>query len=377
MAAAASEVGALGAGGGADGNKAAAPVADARSLGAPRPRETGAEGGSSSGGLTSNAISASTGPSSGKIINVRSLPRRPGNGGGGGGGASFPGPTGVWTGFSGSRLRGAGGGGGGGGRFAAGRTGGGAGAGAGAGGAAGGQGRRRRRPTKRRGGKGADDEEGGKRGQQQQEPNTLTVREQAWLEAREVGTATAYEPSLTLESLVGYGPAVASSSASTSAVGNTSAVLRAMRVLGGGMPFCAELPNPTAAHDRLMRGGIVFFDSAAERAATEAALLSNRLVKQLTKTSKDGSQPLRAILPASAATQTAILETTVRGLYAEAGSNGQTGSSGAVFEALRRYRSKDATWSAEAGRIVENKVRSLLPATAGGTNNSGQQASRA
>ncbi|EFX05876.1 hypothetical protein CMQ_3945 [Grosmannia clavigera kw1407] len=372
VAAAASEVGALGAAGAfgrGDGDKAAAavPVADARSLGAPRPAM--AAGGSSSGNLTSsNAITASSTISASKVINMRSLPRRPSNGGGGG--SSFPGPTGVWSGFSGNARTG---------RFAGSRMGGiggGAGAGGGrnggrasgrAGGAGGG---RKRRPMKRRGKGGEDEEGGGKRGQQQ-EPNALTVQEQTWLEEREVGTATTYRPSLTRESLEGYGPAVASS---TSAAANTGAVLRAMRVLGGGMPFCAELPNPTAAYDRLMSGQPVFFDSVAERTAAEEALLSKRLVKQLSKNGQDGKdgKALRAIAPVRVATKTAILDTTVRGLYANGDSQTATGG-GAVFEALRRYRSKDATWSAAAGRAVENKVRSLLPAMAG---SKGGQAAR-
>lgn len=320
-----------------------APVADARSLGV--------------SGLPADALAeleaaAASSASSNKIINVRSLPRRlPTNGG-----SRFPGPSGVSSSASSGRFRvvgraaGAMGGGpgrfaGGPGRFGAGSTGG-----------AGGAGQARRRRTgRRRPGKtgGTGDEEGNKSGKPEQEE--FTPREQAWLEAREVGEATAYEPSVTHASLVGYGPAVATSR-TAGTLGPTATVLRAMRVLGGGQPFCDDQPNTSAARARLLAGQWAFFDSPAERAGVETALRSKRVAKRL-ETLEGVDSPL---VPASAATRAAILETTVRGLYETPAVAGSTAHA-AVFETLQRYRSKDYTWSAAAGRILEGKMRSLLP----------------
>ncbi len=61
----------------------------------------------------------------------------------------------------------------------------------------------------------------------------------AWLEGESQGVATDFEPSLTRESLVGYGSALATAPSAAMA-GQVEGVVRSLRVLGGGVPSAAR-----------------------------------------------------------------------------------------------------------------------------------------
>ncbi|TPX17968.1 uncharacterized protein E0L32_011969 [Thyridium curvatum] len=322
-AAAASQLGALGNSGKPDAPAASAGV-DARSLGG-------------TGGLTATN----------KIINVRSLPRPRGGNGNGNGNRNPPGPSGVSSP---------------GGRFvtqqpggpnaisaqrpgARGGPGGRARAGAGAGAGRGGPGGRRpgggpggaargRRPRRKR-----DDGPGGRDSKAGGGKLVFTAEEQKWLDGVQQGVAAPYTPSLTLESLVGHGPATASAAAAP--LSQLETALRGMRLVAGGEAFSADVRNPAQTQARLAEQAEsqrpVFFHDAAERAAFGKDLLRDK---------------------PSEGVQKAILQNMFAGTYA------QPQFAAAATDTLataRNYHDRDCTYQPEDSKAFEDKVRSLLP----------------
>ncbi|KAK3949540.1 hypothetical protein QBC32DRAFT_326898 [Pseudoneurospora amorphoporcata] len=107
-------------------------------------------------------------------------------------------------------------------------------------------------------------------GQDYDEP--ATEEEQAFLRGLEQGKVTEYVPKLTPDTLVGYGPPVATDVA----LGKVESALRTMRILGGGLPFNTEsgvTSDPTAVkHRYLHEKKPVFFSSVEEKKWLEESL---------------------------------------------------------------------------------------------------------
>ncbi|KAI0837504.1 hypothetical protein F5Y06DRAFT_67490 [Hypoxylon sp. FL0890] len=221
----------------------------------------------------------------------------------------------------GGMTRGRGGGGGGGGRFNRDdrpRR--------GARGGAGGAGQRRRR----RGNK--DDKEG----DMEEEDSVDTPRINAYLEEKETGMTMAFNPSLSLESLAGWGPAIATS---TSPFGQGEVVLRQARILGGGQHFHPQhLMGPDDIRAGYRDGTGVFVPPSEE---------GKQWAKQVLK-----DKPITA----PPEVQTAVLEDAILGKY-----NGpQYADPKDVLGTIRSYVKRDGTWNVQAERRIEEKVRALL-----------------
>ena len=143
--------------------------------------------------------------------------------------------------------------------------------------------------------------------------------------------STVYTPSLTLESLVGYGPALPTAGGS----GRVEAAMRSMRVLGGGSAFSGDpgLINPEIVKEKAARKETVFFDTAYEREAV-------------------GDR----VRPPSDETKEAILRSVVQGRYAEP----KFAPAGDVLATIRAYHMKDGTYRPQDGPALEAGVQALL-----------------
>lgn len=220
-----------------------------------------------------------------------------------------------------------------------GRGGGGAGGFRGRGGDRGGRGRGGRGG---RGGrrKGRGDEDG-KPGARDDENPAWTAEEQTWFNNIEQGVVTEYTPAVTLESLSGFGPALATDAS----IGKVESVMRSMRILGGGKPFSPDGyyndPKDSArryTHEKKP----VFFDDLKEK-------------DWMSDSTKVG------ISPPLDNTKAAIIQAAVQGKY-----------SGPAFAPLNNtmatlasYHARDATYTPTNGNDFDAKVRSLLPAAKG------------
>ena len=269
----------------------------------------------------------------GDIINVRTLPRGRGSAGFRGrglrGGDSFPG-TGVSdpsTSRSQFRSR-PGGGGGGGAGFTRGNTS------RGRGGAAG---RTRARGRGARGrGRGGGDGDDWSRGRDL--PEQLSDEAQAWVAAHEEGVPTPFVPSLDPDDLLGYGPAVATVTATRA--GQVEGVLAGLRALGGRVPFGPETTNPDALRDAERAGNPVFFDRVDDRAYLA-----------------ESEDPPAA----GEAVRTALLRSVVQGLY---GAGPEFAPASDVLGTVRSYAARGETYQMPDGPSVTAKVAQLLPKTA-------------
>jgi hypothetical protein len=169
-----------------------------------------------------------------------------------------------------------------------------------------------------------------------------TAEEQTWFNNIEQGVVTKYTPSVTLESLSGYGPALATDAS----LGKVESAMRSMRILGGGKPFHAagyyNDPKENVqryAHDKKP----VFFDDLKER---------NWLGK---------SQNVW-INPPLENTKTAIMQAAVQGKYA----GPEFAPLNNTMAVLESYHARDATYTPTNGKDFDAKVRSLLPAQGAG-----------
>ncbi|KAI0103579.1 hypothetical protein F4814DRAFT_431923 [Daldinia grandis] len=228
------------------------------------------------------------------------------------------------------------------------------------GGGGGGGGNRRPddRPRRGRGSRrrGDDDERGVKRRdaeQQADESRQITTPSiKAYLEGKETGQTMAFNPSLSLASLAGWGPAVATSS---TPFGQGETVLRQARILGGGQAFHPQyLEKPLSLHIAWREGNGAFVPPSDEARLWKKQVLKDR--------------PFEA----PAEVKTAVLEDALMGKYGEGPKYADPED---TIGTLRSYVRRDGTWNVHAERRIEDKVRGLLgqsvPPAAGASSSGG------
>ncbi|KAI1650066.1 uncharacterized protein F4817DRAFT_303716 [Daldinia loculata] len=213
----------------------------------------------------------------------------------------------------------------------------------GGGGSSGGNRRPDDRPRRARGSRrrGDDDERGGKRREGEQQPREESEIDnpaiRAYLEGKEAGKTMAFNPSLSLASLAGWGPAVATSS---TPFGQGETVLRQARVLGGGQAYHPQhLEQPLSLHLAWRDGNGAFVPPSDEARLWKKQVLKDR--------------PFEA----PAEVKTAVLEDALLGKYGEGPKYADPED---TIGTLRSYVRRDGTWNAHAERSIEAKVRSLL-----------------
>ncbi|KAI1408956.1 hypothetical protein F5Y13DRAFT_97612 [Hypoxylon sp. FL1857] len=334
----------------------------------------------SSSGSRPEARSSSTPPAGAqgpKIITLTSLPRGglnrnafrkvdPINGGGGNGNGygdgsdrNASGPNIIRGGFrgrggssapsyriGGAVRRGRSGGGGGGGNFnrddrprRSARAGG------GGGGRGQGRGPRGRRRDDKGGKDGKDDKDGG-----EEEVPEIEPRIMEYLEAKETGTTMPFNPSLSLESLTGWGPAVATSG---TPFGQGEIVMRQARILGGGQHFHPQ--HIMNSHETLI----------AYRDGNGAFIPPSNEAKQWAKqVLKD-----RPIV-APPEVKTAVLEDALLGKY----DGPKYADPEDAVGTIRSYVKRDGTWNVRAERGIEEKVKTLLSGGQPAANAGGKEA---
>ncbi|RYP83482.1 hypothetical protein DL770_005372 [Monosporascus sp. CRB-9-2] len=219
----------------------------------------------------------------------------------------------------------------------------------GAGGASGGRGRaRRRRPARSE-----EDVETTAREKAEDEYYVLK-EERAWFATQAEGVERPFQPQLTLESLAGYGPAVATSG-TPFARGET--VIRQARVLGGGRPYHEDdLVLPEDAVKAFREGTGVFF------ATPEAKEWTRRF----------GPRKVTFEAPPEE-TRQAVLEAALLGKYdgPQYADPAGTTATAHTIATVRNYVKRDNSWYAAGERVLEEKVKSLLPDGQGGPNSAG------
>ncbi|KAI1392761.1 uncharacterized protein F4822DRAFT_392112 [Hypoxylon trugodes] len=168
-------------------------------------------------------------------------------------------------------------------------------------------------------------------------------RVRAYLEERDTGSTLPYNPSLTLESLAGWGPAVGTGN--SYAQGETA--LRQARVLGGGQHFHPQhyvWPNTIREwYGKSTETGLFVPPSDDARLWTKQVL-------------KD--RPIEA----PEEVKTAVLEDALLGKY----DGPKYADPSDTIGTLKSYMKRHGTWRAQAERGIEEKVRSLLGQSAGG-----------
>lgn len=161
---------------------------------------------------------------------------------------------------------------------------------------------------------------------------------------QEQGTVRKYTPTLTLESLRGYGPAVASDSA----LGRVETALRAMRIMAGSRPFNSTSSFAHDVHDDWQTYAAekkpLFFDTMEER----------EWVQQY------GPGRLKRLQPPSDVTKKAILHVTIAGKY-DAPKFAEVGDTETM---MAKYHAREGTYTLSDGKAFDEKVLSLLPRTA-------------
>ncbi|KAI6088124.1 hypothetical protein F4821DRAFT_258296 [Hypoxylon rubiginosum] len=170
----------------------------------------------------------------------------------------------------------------------------------------------------------------------------------AYLEQRETGETLAFNPSLTLQSLAGYGPAVATAG---TPFGQGETALRQARIMGGGDFFHPlHIKHPDEVRAAWRDGAGVFVPPSAEaRQWTDAVL--ERMVEKSGKPFGAPEEVKQAVL------EDALLGKYEGPKYAELNDTAAT---------IRSYVKRDGTWNAQAERGIEAKVMSLLGQRRGG-----------
>ncbi|KAI1137101.1 hypothetical protein F5Y05DRAFT_78518 [Hypoxylon sp. FL0543] len=176
----------------------------------------------------------------------------------------------------------------------------------------------------------------------------------AYLEEKEMGTTMTFNPTLTLESLTGWGPAVATSG---TPFGQGEVVMRQARILGGGHAFHPQhllLPDDIRA---AYRDGTGVFVPPSE----EAKQWTRQVLKD---------KPITA----PPEVKTAILEDALLGKYDGPKYADPEDTTGTV----RSYVKRDGTWNVHAERNIEAKVQTLLSRSqpAGAAGKGGAQEAR-
>ncbi|KAL1839520.1 hypothetical protein VTJ49DRAFT_1422 [Mycothermus thermophilus] len=226
--------------------------------------------------------------------------------------------------------------------------------------AAGGGGRRARGGARRSGGirRGKSDKDDGNKAQQQGSKLTWTPEEQAVIDRIEKGEVVRFDPKLpTADKLAGYGSPLATDAPQ----GRVETVLRAMRVMTGGMAFNPESGVTADVREVIKRYRAkkpVFVHSQAEKEWIEWAKPKYRLVG-----------PNEAV-------KKAILNTVISGKYEESpdfadlsDAKGMTAAelSPTVKRIMAAQLSRTGTYTSNESKRLMDKVLSLLPQQAEGT----------
>ncbi|KAI0006291.1 hypothetical protein F4779DRAFT_620725 [Xylariaceae sp. FL0662B] len=174
---------------------------------------------------------------------------------------------------------------------------------------------------------------------------TMTLVKQ-YLDQLDMGTTQSYNPGITLESLAGWGPAVATSA---TPFGQAQTVMRQARILGGGQAFHPQrVMHPDEARALYRDGTGLFLPSAEAKDWTEWTLKK-----------KLSSPPSEA--------KTAVLEAALLGQY----DGPKYADSKDTIGVVQSYVKRDGTWNAAAERRIAEKVKSLLPEQTGASKASG------
>ncbi|OTA64163.1 hypothetical protein K449DRAFT_381107 [Hypoxylon sp. EC38] len=198
--------------------------------------------------------------------------------------------------------------------------------------AGGGSGGRRRRRY-------GEDREDGKKRDEEEKSQGMEPRVKAYLDQKEMGTTMAFNPSLSLESLTGWGPAVATSG---TPFGQGEIVMRQARILGGGQHFHPQYLMPPDDIRAGYRDGTGIFVPPSEEA--------KQWTKQVLK-----DKPI--VAPPEV--KTAILEDALLGKY----DGPKYADPKDTVGTIRSYVKRDGTWNVQAERRIEEKVSTLLPAS--------------
>ncbi|KAI1424517.1 hypothetical protein F5Y12DRAFT_448094 [Xylaria sp. FL1777] len=210
-------------------------------------------------------------------------------------------------------------------------------------------------PNRRRAGAGGREGRGGRKRNQKEKEEDSGPAEDKWppevlalRETREVGSVQPFDPSISLADLAGWGPAVATAG---SRVAKDETVMRQARILGSGQPFHPlNLSSLDETWRRYKAGSGVFFPN------------------EETKKFSADAMGLEAFPPVPKETKDAVLQSALLGTY----QGPQYADLKDTLGAVRNYVKREASWSSDAERRIEEKVRSLLaggrrgPASAAG-----------
>ncbi|KAI0384139.1 hypothetical protein F5Y04DRAFT_236740 [Hypomontagnella monticulosa] len=205
--------------------------------------------------------------------------------------------------------------------------------------------RSRRGGARGRRGRDEDGEGGGRRGRGRGRDNQGDEGQarigsdpevKAYLAQKETGETIAFNPSVSLAELAGWGPAMATS-ATPFAQGET--VMRQARILGGGQNFHPTyLENQHEMRVAWRDGPGVFVPPSEDAKVWAKQVLGDREVK------------------APEEIKTAVLEDALLGKY----EGPKYTDPSDTLATVRNYAKRDGTWNAGAERSIEAKVRSLL-----------------
>ncbi|KAM0284259.1 hypothetical protein ACHAQH_002049 [Verticillium albo-atrum] len=179
-----------------------------------------------------------------------------------------------------------------------------------------------------------------------------TEREQAYADGLQFGEATVFTPgAVTIESLTGYGPAVASDGDRA----KVETVMQNLRILGGAKPFeprCFGVPEWTAKELKREKDGMLFFDTPEEKAHFVA------------------SEPELKIEAAEEAVQKVILQRAVKGEYEKP----QYSEAKKPVDIARNAHLKDSTYREKDIESFEAKVKQLVASKKGTAGQQGKKA---
>ncbi|KAK3341082.1 hypothetical protein B0T25DRAFT_329789 [Lasiosphaeria hispida] len=199
-----------------------------------------------------------------------------------------------------------------------------------------------------RGGRGGAD--GKKRAAKKKGPDSDSVanqpklvwnpEEQALVNRIEQGVVTDYTPAVTLKTLSGYGPAVATDAS----LGKVELALRSMRIMGGGQAFNSDagvtVDYKAMFHRYRHERKPVFFNSAEEKAWLESSKEDFKVAR-----------PAKDI-------KTMIIETAILGKYDPPSFVDMKDTVGT----LENYHGRTFSYTASNSEAFIEKVQSLLPA---------------
>ncbi|KAI1091639.1 hypothetical protein F5B19DRAFT_457783 [Rostrohypoxylon terebratum] len=158
----------------------------------------------------------------------------------------------------------------------------------------------------------------------------------AYLERKEMGETMAFNPQISLESLAGFGPGLATSATPFAA---EEAVLRQARILGGGFGYHpTHLVNKNVLHDSYSKGNGIFVAPSEDARTWISSLFRNELK------------------PPAPEVKTAVLEDALLGKY----DGPKYAETQDTLGVVQSYVKRDGTWNVAAERRIGEKVRSLL-----------------